>query len=66
MFGFVGTGQLQDFARAIERAARDATIERIEQLKRDHTNATGECTNASCDFVAAWDDAIRALSREGS
>lgn len=52
-----------DFARAIEQAAAREAVERVEALKRDHITGSSGCTNANCDFIAAWDDAIRALLR---
>jgi hypothetical protein len=31
MFGFVGTEQLQDFSRAIEKAAREAVLKELTE-----------------------------------
>jgi hypothetical protein len=61
MFGFVGTGQLQDFARAIERAARAAAIEEVIVASRNFFGIYP----ADDSMRVRFEDAIRAL-REGS
>lgn len=49
------------FARAVESAARDSAIAKIEGLKQSHVAEGGGCTASNCEYIMAWDDAIRAL-----
>jgi hypothetical protein len=54
---------LEAFARIVAAAEREECAEAIEVLRDDHCEITGgECAHEGpgCDFVTAWNDAIRA------